>query len=105
MVCDHNDYDCTCPFAFTEASERVQNYGCLPTPYEITVMRVKHGKTWACHSDTTQPCIGAIRHLKEHGLPYKVIDKELLTEESDWGRYAEGDGVMYPLNAIKDNQS
>lgn len=88
MVCDHDSHECTCPFAFTEASERVQNYGCLPTPYEIMVMRVEHGKTWACHSDTTKPCVGAIQALHEKGLPYKVIDTELLTESSDWGRYA-----------------
>lgn len=89
MMCDHESFECTCPFAFTEASEKAQNYGCLPSPHEIIMMRIEHGKTWACHDDVTKPCIGAIQCLKEHNLPYKVIDNNLLTESSDWGQYCK----------------
>ncbi|MFW6855315.1 hypothetical protein ACODYM_28910 [Burkholderia gladioli] len=89
MTCQHGSEDCTCPFAFTGASEEVQNLGCLPTPFEIVTMRVEHGKTWACHDEPTKPCVGAIRHLRDRGLPYKVVDPILLTESSDWGIYAD----------------
>lgn len=86
MSCVHHS-DSTCPFAWTEHSEMAQNYGCLPTRTDIVNMRVVHGKTWACHDEPTKPCVGAIQHLKESGLPYKVIDTSLLTEKSSWGLY------------------
>lgn len=77
--------DGACPFAQTEESEYAQNTGCLPSPYEIMVMRIQYGKTWACHSDTSKPCQGAIRHLKRNNEDASVIDPNLITEESDWG--------------------
>jgi hypothetical protein len=89
MVCNLDSNDCCCPFAFTEVSEQVQSYGCLPSPFEIINMRVKHGKTWACHDEPTTPCMGAINYLKEKGLPYKVIDTKLITESVDWSIYCE----------------
>lgn len=74
-----------CPFAFyTEESNYIQNLGCLPTPYEIISMRQKHNKTWACHNNPSKPCLGAINFQKEKGLPFDVVDKVLITEDSDW---------------------
>lgn len=77
----------SCPFAQTEESEIIQNYGCLPTPYQILEMKVYHGKTWACHSDPTKPCKGAINYFAEKGLIAKVSDMELLNEQSPWHLY------------------
>lgn len=78
-----------CPFACTEQSEIISNYGCLPSMLDVITMRVEHGKTWACHDNPSIPCVGAIRALKRRGLPYKVIDRELLTENSDWHLYVQ----------------
>lgn len=87
MSCFHKGEDSSCPFAFSELSEQAQNYGCLPTPFDIIQMRQKHGRTWACHADPTKPCIGAIQYMKEEGMEYKVINTELLTEGSPWERF------------------
>ena len=84
MACCKDDEFSSCPFAFTENSEQVQNYGCLPTPYGIIQMRVKHGKTWACHQSPDKPCIGAIKYLKENNMPHEVLDSKLITEQDDW---------------------
>lgn len=73
-----------CPFSFTEESEMIQNYGCLPTPQDIVRMRVEFGKTWACHAEPSKPCAGGIDFLRKKGYDYKVIDKVLVTETSDF---------------------
>lgn len=75
-----------CPFSFTDDSEYVQNLGCLPSPYDIITMR-KNGKTWACHSNPNKPCLGALNYLKENGLDFKVVDKDYLNLDNNWGDY------------------
>lgn len=81
-MCDKNCSTTSCPFACTEESEVIQNLGCLPSPTNILAMRVLFGKTWACHSDNSKPCVGAIKSLQALGHDYKVIDKTLITEET-----------------------
>ena len=77
-----------CPFGFgEELSEQAQNYGCLPTPHDIMNMRTVHQRTWACHSDTTKPCRGAMVHMAEEGLPYRVVNPVFLTESDAWENY------------------
>lgn len=84
----------TCPFSFTEEAEQYQNLGCLPSPFEIINMRTLFNKTWACHSDSSKPCVGAIKYLKEEGLPHKVIDKKLVTLDDDWSIYTRKQHVI-----------
>jgi hypothetical protein len=81
-MCDKNCSTTSCPFAYTEESEQAQNYGCLPTPFQIMAMRIVHGKTWACHSDNSKPCIGGLKNVRNHGFDNSVIDQILITEET-----------------------
>ena len=79
----------TCPFSGTGESEYAQNQGCLPSPYEIIVMRLQHGRTWACHSDPTKPCQGALNYLKRNGEDAIVLNPDLLTEEDRWESFTK----------------
>lgn len=88
-TCDQCSTVGACPFAFTDDSEQVQNYGCLPTPNEIVLMRTKHNKTWACHSNTQKPCLGALRTMNDQGIDCTIVDSELITEEHDWDQYTK----------------
>lgn len=66
---------CThCPFAFTDASEEVQNYGCLPTPWDIIQMKRKSGHNWACHGNEKKICSGFVGFVKEYPNKYSDID-------------------------------
>jgi hypothetical protein len=96
-MCSAKCHKTSCPFAYTDESEQIQNYGCLPTPLEIINMRVTHNRTWACHSDTTKPCIGAIRRLKELRLPHSVT-LPLVTEDDDW-KFEINDGLANIVHA------
>jgi len=77
--------DGSCPFAQTEESEYTQNTGCFAISFWNHGDEIAVRKTWACHSDTSRPCQGAIRHLKRNNENASVIDPVLITEESDWG--------------------
>lgn len=88
VPCKEDCSTSSCPFAFTDESEQIQNFGCLPTPFEIRIMRVEYGKTWACHSNPKKPCLGALNELRSRGEPYKVIDT-LLTENDDWHKFVK----------------
>jgi len=55
----------TCPFAFSEASEMVQNYGCLPEPADIIRMKRESGHNWSCHYNGKKKCQGFVDFVKE----------------------------------------
>lgn len=66
----------TCPFNFTDKSEQVQNYGCLPSPMEILNDMKVMNKNWACHCTSTE-CAGFRERMgnsfnKNNGLAFEV---------------------------------
>ena len=81
----------SCPLAFTDESEVIQNYGCLPSPAEILDMRVKSGKTWACHSNHKKPCLGGLLFIRDKGYDFKVVDSKLVTEMDDWREFVDNE--------------
>ena len=94
-MCHSDCKNTTCPFAFTEASEVVQNFGCLPSPIDILAMRVAHGKTWACHSDPTKPCAGGLHYLKLIDQDARIINTPLITEKN-----ITSDDVTFPKHIV-----
>lgn len=66
----------TCPFAFTDASEEVQNYGCLPEPRDIIRMKRESGHNWGCHYTDDVKCKGFTEHVEWMGKfePNKHLD-------------------------------
>lgn len=72
-----------CPGAESYGAHLAQGYGCLPTLFDTVQMRVKHGKTWACHNDYSKPCLGALKELRRRGLNAKPT-KDLLTLDDYW---------------------
>ena len=94
-----------CPFAYSEASEQAQNYGCIPAPIDIINMRVIHGKTWACHSNDTKPCLGAQLFLERNALPYKYNkEDELVTLDSEWWKFTSGTKRLNTILKILDRK-
>lgn len=82
----------TCPFAGTDESDQVQNYGCLPEPCDV-VKQYEAGKVWMCHSNESRICEG----LKEHvGHPFSANGKTIQTYSSWYhgtsGAQSAGDG-------------
>lgn len=57
------------------------DYGCLPSAYEIRKWHFETGKSWACHSEPHLPCAGHILDCVENG---RTIDmsKPLITEST-----------------------
>lgn len=50
----------TCPFndGYNEEATIAQNYGCLPTKFDILDAKDKRNEDWLCHSDETKICGG-----------------------------------------------
>ena len=79
----------TCPFNFfSEEAAQVQNYGCLPEPFDIKEMYEKDGLVWGCHGTTDiegeyettplKPCNGFILWMSRKGTPIKIKGKPIV---------------------------
>lgn len=84
-----------CPFAYTEESEQVQNYGCLPSPYDIMQMKLKSGHNWACHEDESKMCLGFAREMQS---PFTKVNVDLtqggLITYTDWDALGEEQAIL-----------
>lgn len=70
----------SCPLAWTDESERVQNYGCLPSGYDIIRMKEETGNNWACHSNCNRVCQGLIAINEELKLGFDMNSGELIRD-------------------------
>lgn len=60
-----------CPFAMTEHSEQAQNYGCLPSPYQIFQLMRKHNSNWSCHEKDGKLCSGYVAVCRDNNVEFK----------------------------------
>jgi hypothetical protein len=90
-----------CPFDFcSEDSERAQNYGCLPSPYEILTDMKKTGKNWACHDNPKKICRGLASFIKDENKSelnnHRLERKKIVPKKIDFSKsLLLWDGVHY----------
>lgn len=73
-----------CPFndMITEEASKIQDYGCLPSQFDIKKWQKETGKNWACHSKPAQICAGLLNHCQENKLTVD-FSKPLITESTE----------------------
>lgn len=73
-----------CPFNFfSEKSQEVSNYGCLPDPIDVKEIYEKLDGVWGCHETSTKdgnlkPCVGFITWMARMGTPVKIKGKTIV---------------------------
>ncbi len=75
----------SCPFEFeSESALWAQAGGCLPELYDVKKWYQDSGRIWACHSEPTTPCKGAIHNLRQIFNIRVKLDKNkpLITENN-----------------------
>lgn len=89
----------SCPFneGMTAEADQAQNYGCLPTGYEIIQMKKRSGQNWACHSDENAVCAGLCHQAK----PYELdLSQGGLIRYSSWFHAGEDAAVDEAASGI-----
>ncbi|MFP7486270.1 hypothetical protein SFC65_19090 [Priestia filamentosa] len=87
----------TCPFSFSEEAEIVQNYGCLPSAYDIMQMKEKSGHNWACHGNETVLCQGFADHIKQYRSDLDINKGNLISYEI-WYQKGEEEALLQVAN-------
>lgn len=72
----------TCPFSCNEHAEQAQNYGCLPSPFQIIEMKRKSGHNWACHSNENVLCGGFAKFIKDECPDLDIHTGNLISYET-----------------------
>jgi hypothetical protein len=90
----------TCPFAFTDESEEVQNYGCLPSAYDIIQMKKKSGHNWSCHGNESVMCGGFAQYVREYHPELDLSVGNLISYKT-W--YHEGEEAALIEASTKSN--
>jgi len=70
-----------CPCTYTDESEQISNYGCLPDWNNLVEKYLNNEGIWKCHSRDV-PCGGLIQVLKMNNIPLDKNNKMLVTEDN-----------------------
>lgn len=72
-----------CPCTYTDESEQISNYGCLPDFNKLIEFYLEGRGIWKCHSKN-KPCGGLIQVLKLNNIPMDKNNELLITEDNPW---------------------
>lgn len=83
----------SCPFndPFTAEAAEAQNYGCLPTGYDIIQIKRRSGQNWACHDDETKVCAGLCHQAADAKLD---LSQGNLVKYSSWYHAGEEESIQ-----------
>jgi hypothetical protein len=70
-----------CPCTYTEESEIISNYGCLPDWNNLVEYYLNNKGIWKCHSKD-RVCGGLIEILKSNDIPLNKNNSLLITEDN-----------------------
>jgi len=88
----------TCPFNFfSDEATQVQNYGCLPTHFDIINMKKEYGANWACHNTSQETglkiCNGLIEYNKHYKLGLDIKENQPKIDYNIWGELTTMDNI------------
>lgn len=70
-----------CPCTYTNESEIISNYGCLPDSMNLVEFYLTNKGIWKCHSKD-RVCGGLLHVLKLNNIPLDKNNQLLITEDN-----------------------